>query len=122
MVDELKNAMEFMRVIGMDENQETKSVDLFMSHEGLLLDYETALTRKVFFFHERWSSKELRSITIFQVIIYGLVIARVSWTEDMLNTLGAYRIRLVLRWAHRWNVMNWCVSWIYSMRGLKMGK
>jgi hypothetical protein len=106
MVEELKNAMEFMRVIGMDENQETKSVDLFMSHEGLLLDYETALTRKVVLFDRRSSNRVLRNITTYQVIIYGLAIALVNWMEDTLSTLEAYQIRLGSKWDHRWNAMS----------------
>ena len=37
-----------MRTIGADDQEASiKTVDLFMSHEGLLLDYEASLTRKV---------------------------------------------------------------------------
>ncbi|KAJ3216495.1 hypothetical protein HDU67_009362 [Dinochytrium kinnereticum] len=47
-LDRLHDALDFMRTIGADEQQENtlKSVDMFMSHEGLLLDYEQQLTRK----------------------------------------------------------------------------
>ena len=47
-VAQLHNAMDFMRTIGADDQESTiKSVDLFMSHEGLLLDYEAALTKQI---------------------------------------------------------------------------
>jgi 3-deoxy-7-phosphoheptulonate synthase len=36
-----------MRTVGADDSNSLKSVDLFMSHEGLLLDYESCLTRSV---------------------------------------------------------------------------
>ncbi|KAI8846082.1 hypothetical protein BC829DRAFT_399199 [Chytridium lagenaria] len=46
-VERLHDALDFMRTIGADEQQNTmKTVDMFMSHEGLLLDYEQQLTRK----------------------------------------------------------------------------
>ena len=47
-VDSLVNAMGFMKTIGADSKNEniTKAM-IYMSHEGLLLDYETCLTRKV---------------------------------------------------------------------------
>ena len=35
----------FYKVVGADDAASIKTVDMFMSHEGLLLDYETALTR-----------------------------------------------------------------------------
>lgn len=53
-VNRLLDAMDFMRTIGADKSPETfgaktsiNSVDMFMSHEGLLLDYESQLTRRV---------------------------------------------------------------------------
>jgi len=47
-VNRMTDAMDFFRVIGADDQTEatTKTVDMFMSHEGLLLDYEQQLTRK----------------------------------------------------------------------------
>ena len=36
-----------MRTIGADDSNSLKTVDLFMSHEGLLLDYESCLTRRI---------------------------------------------------------------------------
>jgi 3-deoxy-7-phosphoheptulonate synthase len=47
-VDRLYDALDFMRTIGADDtsNSVTNTVDMFMSHEGLLLDYEQQLTRK----------------------------------------------------------------------------
>ncbi|KAJ3037942.1 hypothetical protein HDV00_001221 [Rhizophlyctis rosea] len=56
-VNRLEDALDFMRVIGADRDPSfssssdpstsspTQTVDLFMSHEGLLLPYETTLTR-----------------------------------------------------------------------------
>ena len=44
---EIDRALAFMRACGVDLNAEdtTHGVDLFASHEGLLLEYESALTR-----------------------------------------------------------------------------
>ncbi|RIA97911.1 DAHP synthetase [Glomus cerebriforme] len=49
-VDRLNDSLDFMGVIGADApfspvSDSLYSVDLFMSHEGLLLDYEQCLTR-----------------------------------------------------------------------------
>lgn len=46
-VNKLLDSMDFMRTIGADHEPTTKSIDLFMSHEGLLLEYESQLTRPV---------------------------------------------------------------------------
>jgi 3-deoxy-7-phosphoheptulonate synthase len=47
-VNQLMSSLDFMRTIGADDDSNAfKVVDLFMSHEGLLLDYESQLTRKV---------------------------------------------------------------------------
>jgi 3-deoxy-7-phosphoheptulonate synthase len=46
-VGQLQKAVGFMRTVGADDSNSLKTVDLFMSHEGLLLDYETCLTRSV---------------------------------------------------------------------------
>ncbi|KAL7753459.1 hypothetical protein RI367_001234 [Sorochytrium milnesiophthora] len=49
-VDRLSDALDFMKTIGSDSSgpQGTLStVDMFMSHEGLLLEYEACLTREV---------------------------------------------------------------------------
>ena len=45
-VNQLLDSLDFMRTIGADHDPTTKSVDLFMSHEGLLLEYESRLTRE----------------------------------------------------------------------------
>ncbi|MFC4533346.1 class II 3-deoxy-7-phosphoheptulonate synthase [Sphaerisporangium dianthi] len=42
--DEIDNALAFMRACGVDP-QRLRSAEFFSSHEGLLLDYEAALTR-----------------------------------------------------------------------------
>ena len=49
-VDRLTDSLDFMRTIGADSpsssiSNSLHSIDLFMSHEGLLLDYEQCLTR-----------------------------------------------------------------------------
>ncbi|KAI8371586.1 DAHP synthetase [Radiomyces spectabilis] len=51
-VTQLTDALDFMRTIGADNSQQQsasssvlRSVDFFVSHEALLLDFETALTR-----------------------------------------------------------------------------
>jgi 3-deoxy-7-phosphoheptulonate synthase len=47
-VERLYDALDFMRTCGADDtsNNNISTVDMFMSHEGLLLDYEQQLTRK----------------------------------------------------------------------------
>lgn len=45
-VDRLTDAMDFMQTIGADSGRSLSEVDWFTSHEGLLLDYESALTRE----------------------------------------------------------------------------
>ena len=44
-VDAITDAVRFMRTIGADTSSSLGSVDLYTSHEGLLLDYEQSLTR-----------------------------------------------------------------------------
>ncbi|KAI8368520.1 DAHP synthetase [Blakeslea trispora] len=47
-VSQLTDALDFMRTIGADNNNTShalNSVDFFVSHEALLLDYEASLTR-----------------------------------------------------------------------------
>ncbi|KAJ3016430.1 hypothetical protein HKX48_004038 [Thoreauomyces humboldtii] len=48
-VKRLNDSLDFMRTIGADDSSKeaTRGVDMFTSHEGLLLDYETQLTRNV---------------------------------------------------------------------------
>ncbi|HZU56975.1 MAG TPA: 3-deoxy-7-phosphoheptulonate synthase class II [Actinocrinis sp.] len=41
---EIQRALDFMRACGVDP-EETRTVEFFSSHEGLLLEYEAALTR-----------------------------------------------------------------------------
>jgi len=41
---EIQRALDFMRACGIDP-EETRTVEFFSSHEGLLLEYEAALTR-----------------------------------------------------------------------------
>ncbi|KAK4451728.1 phospho-2-dehydro-3-deoxyheptonate aldolase [Podospora aff. communis PSN243] len=44
-VNFLTDMLRFMQTIGADKSQKLDTVDLFTSHEGLLLEYEQALTR-----------------------------------------------------------------------------
>jgi 3-deoxy-7-phosphoheptulonate synthase len=44
-VDQLLDTLDFMNTIGAAGDHALKQVELFMSHEGLLLDYEQRLTR-----------------------------------------------------------------------------
>ncbi|KAG2188258.1 hypothetical protein INT44_001011 [Umbelopsis vinacea] len=45
-VDRLTDAMDFMQTIGADSGRSLSEVDWYTSHEGLLLDYESSLTRE----------------------------------------------------------------------------
>jgi len=46
-INQIKSAMDFVSSIGADKDHRLRTVDFFTSHEGLLLGYESALTRKV---------------------------------------------------------------------------
>lgn len=50
-VGNLSEALEFMKVVGGGSEGGKRggleSADIWMSHEGLMLDYETALTREL---------------------------------------------------------------------------
>ena len=46
-VESISESLRFMRTVGADTAGQLQTVDLFTSHEGLLLEYETALTRKL---------------------------------------------------------------------------
>ena len=45
-VERIRDTLEMMRTIGLDTGGGLETVDLFSSHEGLLLEYEQALTRQ----------------------------------------------------------------------------
>lgn len=47
LVRRMMDSLDFMRTIHAENESSTMSVDMFSSHEGLILDYEEALTRKV---------------------------------------------------------------------------
>ena len=47
MVKSIREASEFVQVCGLTDLDRLKSVDLFICHEALHLDYEEAMTRKV---------------------------------------------------------------------------
>ncbi|KAL4962086.1 3-deoxy-7-phosphoheptulonate synthase class II [Aspergillus stella-maris] len=44
-VNRVKDALRFMQTVGIDTDRGVETVDVYTSHEGLLLEYETALTR-----------------------------------------------------------------------------
>ena len=46
-VDSITESLRFMQTIGADTSGQLHTVDLYTSHEGLLLAYEEALTRKM---------------------------------------------------------------------------
>ncbi|KAI9660307.1 MAG: Aromatic/aminoadipate aminotransferase 1 [Bathelium mastoideum] len=46
-VSSITESLRFMRTIGADTSGQLKTVDLYTSHEGLLLEYEQALTRRL---------------------------------------------------------------------------
>ena len=46
-VSRIMDTLEMMRTIGLDTGSGLETVDLFTSHEGLLLEYEQALTRRL---------------------------------------------------------------------------
>jgi len=46
-VDSINDAIRFMRTIGADESSALSSVNLYTSHEGMLLEYEQSLTRQL---------------------------------------------------------------------------
>lgn len=45
--NELLEAVDFMEICGMSFDEHSREVDFYSSHEGLVLDYEECLTRKV---------------------------------------------------------------------------
>lgn len=50
-VKHMLDSLDFIHTIGQDSGEEIKSANIFSSHEGLLLDYETALTHHI---HGSW--------------------------------------------------------------------
>lgn len=46
-VDNIADSLRFMRTVGADKASGLETVDLYTSHEGLLLEYEQSLTRKL---------------------------------------------------------------------------
>jgi 3-deoxy-7-phosphoheptulonate synthase len=46
-VDSIRDSLRFMRTVGADTAGQLRTVDLFASHEGLVLDYEEALVRRL---------------------------------------------------------------------------
>lgn len=44
-VDSITDSLRFMRTVGADTAAQLETVDLFVSHEGLVLEYEQCLTR-----------------------------------------------------------------------------
>ena len=46
-VASITDSLRFMRTVGADTAGQLQTVDLFTSHEGLLLEYEQSLTRRM---------------------------------------------------------------------------
>ncbi|KAF2201087.1 phospho-2-dehydro-3-deoxyheptonate aldolase-like protein [Delitschia confertaspora ATCC 74209] len=46
-VNSISDSLRFMRTVGADTSGKLNSVDLYTSHEGLVLEYEQSLTRKL---------------------------------------------------------------------------
>ncbi|TKA32364.1 Phospho-2-dehydro-3-deoxyheptonate aldolase [Salinomyces thailandicus] len=46
-VESISESLRFMRTVGADTAGQLETVDLYTSHEGLLLEYEEALTRRL---------------------------------------------------------------------------
>lgn len=46
-VESISESLRFMRTVGADTSGQLQTVDLYTSHEGLLLEYEECLTRKL---------------------------------------------------------------------------
>ncbi|GAB7358353.1 hypothetical protein MBLNU230_g2424t1 [Neophaeotheca triangularis] len=46
-VESISDSLRFMRTVGADTSGQLQTVDIFTSHEGLLLEYEEALTRNL---------------------------------------------------------------------------
>jgi 3-deoxy-7-phosphoheptulonate synthase len=81
-----------MRTVGADDSNSLKSVDLFMSHEGLLLDYESCLTRSIdnkFFnvgTHFLWIGDRTRQCTFLtNFVVTG---AHVEYFRGIENPIG----------------------------------
>jgi len=47
MVSQMLDSLDFMKTIRAEEANMTRQVDMFSSHEGLILDFEQAMTRKI---------------------------------------------------------------------------
>jgi 3-deoxy-7-phosphoheptulonate synthase len=47
LVSSIIDTLDMLRTIGLDSSRNLETVDLFTSHEGLLLEYEESLTRKL---------------------------------------------------------------------------
>lgn len=46
-VDSISDSLRFMKTVGADKSSGLETVDLYTSHEGLLLEYEQSLTRRL---------------------------------------------------------------------------
>jgi 3-deoxy-7-phosphoheptulonate synthase len=46
-VESIRDSLKFMKTVGADTAGQLKTVDLFASHEGLVLEYEEALVRRM---------------------------------------------------------------------------
>ncbi|KAG6370511.1 DAHP synthetase [Boletus reticuloceps] len=104
----LSDALDFSRTIGVDSGKESVpfergggrgvvgEVDFYTSHEGLMLDYEQALTRE---FPLAESSSEKKAIIIRLHTFCGLVIVPDNLMVPTLSTSAASATRLESRLA-----------------------
>jgi len=47
LVNQMLDSLDFMKTIRAEEPSSTRQVEMFSSHEGLILDYEQSMTRKI---------------------------------------------------------------------------
>ena len=85
---------QLQKAIGADDSNSLKTVDLFMSHEGLLLDYETCLTRQIngkhynLGTHFLWIGDRTRQCIYFSKIITIVNGAHVEYFRGLENPIG----------------------------------
>jgi len=85
-VDSISESLRFMNTVGVTTGPQLQSVDLYTSHEGLLLEYETGLTRHLKHPTNRFSTtsqdKTLRRIDTENTSGYYNTSAHFLWIGD----------------------------------------
>lgn len=95
-VESIRESLRFMRTIGADTAGQLQTVDLFTSHEGLLLEYEEALTRKLRHPINRTTNPATKPIPQVSPLT-GDVLADPSTTEPT-ETAGYYNTSAHFLW------------------------